>query len=577
MALTIVNPGQYVLGGIDAPQAGIAEQFQAGLRANLERQDVQQVMKARDQDMQLRASQEARAQAQFKQQQAAAAAAAARAAEQRAATAELMKTLRATPGAPPPAGVQVAPTVRPRTVYDAPTGRQLPSDARPSFGLPAVPPAASAAPAMTPQTLGLSVPAEMMRSAGVQVASLGPQQFFTSSTEVPQVGAAPAVGGAPTGAPVVGDTIDGAQVAVELAEKLEDPTLSPEERRALSIQQNVLNFAARTGYGVLDAVTDAAALLQRVGTRAIEYGIGAPLSVVSPELGSSVFRQTEVWDRAADELARMGEIAPPISEETAKAEETNTVPITEAPWGGLQLSYGTPVQEAAAETGGAPSTKFTIAPEKLARDMEALANQKFRTEALLDFYERTGNVEAFANTLTELNNLETEQWFMGGMNVIVSMQTGDFGPLLGLMQERYAGSEVDVRPYTDGTVDIFVDGEVLTGANGGRMTWDELSTDLQSQYDTVYIQNQQAAAQAEATRAQFAYETYTAAEAETAKQIAIEQVKAQLGAGTTVQELDMDKRIIITAPDGSVSIMEPVQMPDTKEIVYVEVEQAPGQ
>lgn len=558
MALTIINPGQYVLGGIDAPQTGIAEQFQAGLRANLDRQDAQQAMKVRDQEMQLRAAQEARAQAAFKQQQAAAARAATRSAGLRNAEAEYRNALRTgAPGTPttdaPAAGVRITPTARPRTMYDAPTGQQLPSDVAPSFGQPSV----------TPQTIGLTLP-----SSGVMSAQDG--------QTVMQGG-------------VGADRLDGSQVAAEVAAKLEDPTLSPEERRALGIQQNVLGFAARTGYGVVDAVTDAAALLQRIGTRAIEYGVGAPLSAVSPGLGASVFRRVEEWDRTADELARMGETVPsrflsqsltdatgiePISKETAEAEATGVVPIVETPWGGVQFSYGTPVQEAAAETNGKPSTKFAMAPELLALKTRQLEEQKFRTEALLDFYDRTGNTEAFASTMTELNNLEVEQWFMGGMNAIVGMQTGDFGPLLGLMQERYAGREVDVRPYTDNTVDIFVDGEVLTGANGGRMTWDELATSLQGQYDTVYIQNQQAAAQAAANLDLTAAE----AEIEATKQIAIEQAKAQFGATTTVDALDPATGIYaITEPGKPPRVMRLAEMENTGEFVLLEVGQAPGQ
>ena len=69
MALMTVTPGTRVLGGLSAPRTSAAEQFQAGLQANLTRQDTKQAMRAREQAMELAQSEEARAQATFAQQQ----------------------------------------------------------------------------------------------------------------------------------------------------------------------------------------------------------------------------------------------------------------------------------------------------------------------------------------------------------------------------------------------------------------------------------------------------------------------------------------------------------------------------
>jgi hypothetical protein len=163
------------------------------------------------------------------------------------------------------------------------------------------------------------------------------------------------------------------------------------------------------------------------------------------------------------------------------------------------------------------------------------------------------------------------------MNVIVGMQTGDFGPLLGLMQERYAGREVEVRPYTDNTVDIFVDGEALTGANGGRMTWDELATDLRGQYDSVYIQNQQAAAQAEATRSQFVFEKSVEAEMEAQKQVAIEQAKAQFGASAKLELADANSgTYVLTVPGEMPRLMQFITL-DNGESTLIDVSTTMGQ
>jgi len=76
MALMTVTPGTRILGGLSAPRTGMAESFQAGLQANLTRQDTKQAMRAREQDMRVREqdmrvreSEEARRQVTFEQQQ----------------------------------------------------------------------------------------------------------------------------------------------------------------------------------------------------------------------------------------------------------------------------------------------------------------------------------------------------------------------------------------------------------------------------------------------------------------------------------------------------------------------------
>lgn len=102
------------------------------------------------------------------------------------------------------------------------------------------------------------------------------------------------------------------QVMQGLNEKLQDPSLAPNERRALENRRTALDVAIQSGYGVVDAVTDAAAVLQRLGTRAIEFGVAPVVSAASPELGSRLYDQIEVFDKTADELAAMGQTIPEI-------------------------------------------------------------------------------------------------------------------------------------------------------------------------------------------------------------------------------------------------------------------------
>ncbi|CAB4138401.1 hypothetical protein UFOVP330_34 [uncultured Caudovirales phage] len=95
-----------------------------------------------------------------------------------------------------------------------------------------------------------------------------------------------------------------------LNEKIQDPNLSPNERQALEDQRSALSTAIQAGYGTLDALTDAAALLQRLGTRTIESVVAPAVSVVSPTAGEMLYEQIPAWDVTADELALMGQEVP---------------------------------------------------------------------------------------------------------------------------------------------------------------------------------------------------------------------------------------------------------------------------
>jgi len=92
MASGVFNRGSYTVSGIAPAQTGISENFQAGLQANLNRQDARSAMDARAEQARLARSADRRAQTELemrqeaaRRQQAAAAASAARAAQQRAA------------------------------------------------------------------------------------------------------------------------------------------------------------------------------------------------------------------------------------------------------------------------------------------------------------------------------------------------------------------------------------------------------------------------------------------------------------------------------------------------------------
>jgi hypothetical protein len=112
----------------------------------------------------------------------------------------------------------------------------------------------------------------------------------------------------PSNAPQQGENAAGVMAA--LNEKLQDPNLRANERRAVEKQRATLEFAINAGFGAADAVTDALSVLQSLGTGAIEYGIAPAVSTVSPELGEMLYDQIPVFDATAEELALMGQTIP---------------------------------------------------------------------------------------------------------------------------------------------------------------------------------------------------------------------------------------------------------------------------
>jgi hypothetical protein len=95
-----------------------------------------------------------------------------------------------------------------------------------------------------------------------------------------------------------------------LNEKLQDPNLRTNERRAVEKQRAALEFAINAGYGAADAVTDALSVLQSLGTGALEYGVAPVVSAVSPTLGEMIYNEIPVFEATAEELAAMGQTVP---------------------------------------------------------------------------------------------------------------------------------------------------------------------------------------------------------------------------------------------------------------------------
>ena len=114
------------------------------------------------------------------------------------------------------------------------------------------------------------------------------------------------------------------------------------------------------------------------------------------------------------------------------------------------------------------------------------------------------------------------------MSSIVAIQRENFGPIQSLLQQTMPGQQVEVRPYTDGTLEIYVDGErvIVEGTGEYRPTWGEFVTHLQSIYDTGYIERQQALAERMRTQADFAFEQSAEQQAIAQREIAVNAAEA---------------------------------------------------
>ena len=588
MALMVANPNQYILGGLSAPRTGIAESFQAGMQANLGRQDARQVMQAREQQMQLAASGEARAQQQFEMQQAAQARAAAEAAQRRAALQNLTAGLRApgvtAPSAPPAGGTPaIAPVAPPGAGLTMPMGSGVPL----SFGTTI--PTAGMPPTDSVQVASLD-PTESFRQAFAARPDLfgGGVQVADASGGIPAGAVPPATpegqpttvdfGGVPfavypdgrivntlsnTELPATGeyDELRAALVRRAGVSTTGDPRVS-EARTfgadvrsaiggALDRSAGVISAAGTGLYGLASDVSGAAAAvvgadrlaaaLERQSDIAynaaltnLRQGLSATAGLTAEDFDMepadfrAAVRQAEAAAAAAVQQQATDQTgAEPPSTEAATAEAPTTAdeaaPTSRTRWGGLQLNFGTPVQLSFGEFNGRGSEAYVPAPENIFRDAELLDQRQQRLELLATYYALTDNAEGIVGIIGQLKELDTERRFLNGMQAIIGIQQGDFGGVQTILQQRYPGRQVEVRPYTDGTVEIFLDGQ-----SEARIRWSEMATNLRSTYDRGYIEAQQALATEQAERARFAFEKTVEETAQAQREIAVYESRAEL-------------------------------------------------
>ena len=565
MATSVFNQGSYTVSGIAPPRSGVAEQFQAGLQANLGRQDARSVMAARGETTRLAQNADKRAQTELemrqeamRQQQARAAQAAARAGQQRQATSELIAGLR-TPGASAPAAAptSVVPAAPPSRTVTVPT----PGTVGGGGGV------SSVAGDLGTDVLGTysggygagQVDPGLMRAAGLSFAASPVQAPAPQAAGIPAPAAQAATPqGQPTRAEYSGIPFDiypdgrivNASSGTELPATGEYDAL-----RSMLTEQAGVGSAPQTGdtgfrarqvdpqasqftqdvQGLLreNDIAGAISSLQ-VGLATGEFGpMGSPMGRAvgyftdSPEESArrSAVRNATQWFNAPEnerllrdnpDLIAQAATDPvgfvlrqslsaetgiePSNAAAAAAEQPTTAeeaaPAVETPYGGLQLDFGTPVQLTFGETQGNGSKAYVAAPERIFADAEVVARQRQRLDLLANYYQQTNNLQGLTGVLGQLDELDVEQRYLDGMQAIVGIQQENFGPAQQILQQRYPGQQVEVRPYTDGTVEIFLDGQ-----SEARLTWDDMATNLQSTYDRGFIEQQQLTAQTARDRA----------------------------------------------------------------------------
>jgi hypothetical protein len=198
---------------------------------------------------------------------------------------------------------------------------------------------------------------------------------------------------------------------------------------------------------------------------------------------------------------------------------------------GLQLPSGSPVEEAFVEAegeteGGAvggASRLYVDAPERIFRDADVLSRQQQRLQLLATYYQQIGDLQGLVTVTNQLDEMKEDRLYLDGMLAVAGIQQENFGPLQALLQQRYPGQQVEVRPYTDRSVEIFLDGQ-----SEARLDWDDLATGLRESYDKNLIEKKQALAEEKASRDRHLFEKGFEAEAQTRREVAVAQAKELL-------------------------------------------------
>ena len=603
MATTVFSPGSYTVSGISPAQTGIAESFQAGLQANLTRQEAQQRLRANEQLMQMRRAQEERTKAEYEESQR-------RLAEERAAAIAYGKAGIGTPFS----GISTAPAIAPTApttpiagLTPPPTGAAPTTPTTPRAGI-APPPTGIAG------TPSLFDAMQQVESANIPTAvspkgAVGLMQVMPATARDPGFGLPSVFDYAEQmGVPIAGRT------QAEAERLLKDPAIGrgygemymnamlekyngdvataliaynagpgfTDQWLAAGADPNRLpaetrNYVAKiTGLlgGAAGTVAPAPAAPAPVASTVSSAIRNLPGFTEAPAAGVAPVQEREAPDFAGERAKREARIKEldrlaaayksagrdsnplyrqAVQERKQLREELDqldreeelynqrpsqqtftrvaTFPVGDTA-AGVQPTTGTPVQQALEEATvndeGGPSRIYAVAPERIFRDQQTLVENRQSLEALATYYQQTNNVAGLASVREELKKLNREQWYLDGMTAIAAIQQENFGPIQTLLQQARPDQQIEIRPYTDGTVELFVNGQpsVVEGTGEYRPTWGEFVEHLQSLYDRDYIANVLAATERVRAQQGIAYEAAVKETAAMEREIAVEAAKA---------------------------------------------------
>lgn len=507
MAITYSTPGQYTLGGISAPRTGVAQAFQAGVSANLGRQEARQVMQAREQQMRIAESEEQRRQQAFEAQQAAARAAAARAAQVRQAQAEFARnrpvglTLPAvtTTAAPPPAGARLGsmptPDALPGVVQGGGGGNVAGGGGTDVLGM---------YPAVSPEGL-----------QNLQPLTPAPaRSFMTPESMAVRAG----LSGIPTGyaagaaSPV---TTDPVQVEVNNA------YLRRQIAEVDAIIESISGAITAPG-------SDPAATIQRINDlrQQREALVGQLQEVGYVPTSRDIFAEEGPGAAGLPPVVLPGaETAEGPMVEAPAQPTAPTAPMVEAPAQpaaptGLAMTppAAQEVNAVAAQTDGDISQFYLRNPASILQTADNAYRDIQRWEGLIRYYQQIGDLSGVVEAEIGLGQARQAFSDMSGQLALAGVQLDNYGPLQLHLQQLYPGGTVEVRPYTDGTVEIFVDGDSIR-----RDSKEDLLEVLATAFNDEYRSRQAQLAEAAAAARSSAYER----QLEVAGEIAVENVQQQ--------------------------------------------------
>lgn len=239
---------------------------------------------------------------------------------------------------------------------------------------------------------------------------------------------------------------------------------------------------------------------------------------------------------AARQRAAAGEETPPT--ETPPAEtvaQTPEGPVVQQPDGaGLRLDTGSPVQVTQSEAAGegiSLSEFYLRDPNRVYQDANALVARRARLDNLYTYYTRINDPAGLMSLAAEYEQLAEDEGMLNGQIALAGIQDNNFGPYQMLLQQRFPGRTVEVRPYTDGTLDVFIDGQAQY-PEGQRPTFADVLESLASAYNTDYINRQNAIAERALARSDFAYQQGVEQSAIADREIAVAAATREATRGT---------------------------------------------